>query len=652
MYKLVYIKGISRYDTWKFANKTEQYNYFDGLDGVTIDEFYPPHYTNNIKLELSQVDYNAVNFNYLLLSFNDKYYFYFIDKITYINEDVYSLEIVMDTVQTYMFDINFYQSHIFKRSIKRFNDDGTINRNYVRENLSHGDFKYKSLNLIESSIRYIIIYSTVRLGAIQYPSPVAREYLDEQSYVNDNIYNYSSNTYYVYICPILANDFYQQHRTDGYKLNGNGSSHIGTNRLNNLWDMLNDIGSVNGIVDMVMCNNIALDTIFGITYDYGVIQEQTPNSVYGVNFYSSILDVEYGNFGGQTDYSYPLYRLPTLLGINTLKHNINLGCTKNTSLNILKNKKFIPQLLDENYFRIYFGEKSNYNQLPLYKIYKTKVIDTYLNVQIACIFDVMSCARTYWLINDLTSLKDDFLTTIVCNSNEGMVLKNDAWKTYISQNRATWTDGFQLQKDLNASNLILNTAEQGIKAIGSFVGGGITSNFLSPKRAMANVAGTGTTATASYIGGMASSIGNYFIQQHSIDANHRITQGNLLATPQESKQGNNFTNDLNIKANSFMVSVEVVSDIDNVALEYENEGYSVNEIYTDTNIFEFNDRYYYNIIQGKDIRFDLDVLSTNDIKNDIRTRIESGLRLWNKSNNTNILDNIIYDNVETNLLEE
>ena len=157
----------------------------------------------------------------------------------------------------------------------------------------------------------------------------------------------------------------------------------------------------------------------------------------------------------------------------------------------------------------------------------------------------------------------------------------------------------------------------------------------------------GQTASAG-VGGLLSSL----VEQHQIDANHRITRENLFATPQESKQGNNFSNDINIGSNKFMFKVEMVNDIDTVALDLENDGYVVNEIVNNDNILLYNNRYYYNIIAAKDIRFDLNVLSTNDIKNDIRTRIESGLRLWNKSHNASILDNIIYDNVETNLVEE
>ena len=162
MIKLIYIRGISAYDTPYFSSKLEQYDFFDDINGVEIDAYYPPHYTNTIKLDRDDVD-DISRYNYLILYFNNKNYFYFLDSINYINEDVYEVKIVMDTIQTYMFDIVWNESLVSRKSIKRWNGN-EINRDYIRENLSQTSkklFNYESIEcedffILQSSYNYTL----------------------------------------------------------------------------------------------------------------------------------------------------------------------------------------------------------------------------------------------------------------------------------------------------------------------------------------------------------------------------------------------------------------------------------------------------------------------------------------------------------------
>lgn len=628
MYKLVYIKGISRYDTWKFTDKNEQYDYFDNLNGVIINDYYPPHYTNTIKLELSQVDYNEVNYNYLLLSFNNKYYCYFIDSIEYINEDVYSINITMDTIQTYMFDMNFLQSNVIRRTIDRFiyddDDNLIINRNYNRENLSKGYFRLNYQTTSESDLRFILIYTSTDLDGETGFVPVA------QNSTVDGKYNYSMSGYYLYVLPIITKeeDFYKT-----YTINLNGTD-------TNYWyqafpnTIIEFFSTMPGCINMIMCNDISLNNLFDITYTID-------NTNRKILFNSSILTSETGSYGeGIT--SRTAYRVPGDIVNNITQKVINTNFTINRRTGVSKFYNFVPQLLDENYIKLFFGEKSNYNQIPLSQITNQFYIDNTLKFKINSFFDLLSCDRTYWFNTSNTNYtKDDFNTIIVCNSNEGMILKNDAWKNYISQNKATWTSGYQLQKDMNQLQMNLGLSNTFSTSLVSVLGGISTG---SPSKVLGGV--------SSFVGGQNSAIGSWWLRDIKLDADRRILKENLLAVPQESKQGNNYSNDIMLGLNKFIIRMENVSDLTEVAEEYENYGYSVNELYYNTNILDINNRYYYNIVCAKDLKFDLLVLSTNDIKDDIRNRFEVGLRLWNKSHNTNILDNIIYDNVETNLMEE
>ena len=150
------IPGINREDTPVFSSRTRQISYFASRTKLVIDDgFYAPHFRDKIDLELELVTrptgalYDSeIKWNYLSLDFNGKKYYYFIDKIEYINERIVSFYISMDTIQTYMFDIEWIESHITRKSIKRWIydndvDDWLINRDYIRENFSEGKFRLK-----------------------------------------------------------------------------------------------------------------------------------------------------------------------------------------------------------------------------------------------------------------------------------------------------------------------------------------------------------------------------------------------------------------------------------------------------------------------------------------------------------------------------
>ena len=137
--KLYYVEGISRTDTPLFDNIENQRQYYSDRLVVTIpDSFYPPHYRNEISLVLG--DYftpsSASQMNYLSLEYLGRVYYYFIDSIEYKNEDIATLNVTMDVIQTYMFDINYHNARVKRETIKRWNGD-YINRNYINEYIVH-----------------------------------------------------------------------------------------------------------------------------------------------------------------------------------------------------------------------------------------------------------------------------------------------------------------------------------------------------------------------------------------------------------------------------------------------------------------------------------------------------------------------------------
>ena len=95
--------------------------------------------------------------------------------------------------------------------------------------------------------------------------------------------------------------------------------------------------------------------------------------------------------------------------------------------------------------------------------------------------------------------------------------------------------------------------------------------------------------------------------------------------------------------------LKVVEDIEDVAKRLEMYGYKVNIILGNENLFnKFNNRYYYNIIKTKDLEINLkNIISDNATIENIKSRFNNGLRLWN----TRDIGNFKYDNIEKIELE-
>ena len=162
---LAYIEGISRIDTPYFTSGSEQETYFDNKVVETIETtFYPPHYHNAINVSSDECDINT-SINYLFFEYKNKRYYYFIDSITYSSESVITLNITMDYIQTYMFNIYIQNGIINRRFIDRFLGS-RINRAYIRENVSKGELELVSSDndIIDTTPLWIIIKSTHRIN--------------------------------------------------------------------------------------------------------------------------------------------------------------------------------------------------------------------------------------------------------------------------------------------------------------------------------------------------------------------------------------------------------------------------------------------------------------------------------------------------------
>ena len=118
-----------------FASKNAQFNYFNGLPKLALDDFTYQRKDNIIRVpELYDdiLQYNYVmyrNTNY------DKWFYAFIEDMEYLNDNVTAVKIRTDTWQCWQFDLTYKPTFVQR---EHTNDD-TIGSNTVPENVETGE---------------------------------------------------------------------------------------------------------------------------------------------------------------------------------------------------------------------------------------------------------------------------------------------------------------------------------------------------------------------------------------------------------------------------------------------------------------------------------------------------------------------------------
>lgn len=145
MITLMHVEGLSSSDLPLFTDARQRANWVVAHTVASVsNSYFPPYYTNKIKFTSDDVDFDT-QFNYLALTFRDRVYYYFVDDISYISEEVIEVSITMDTLITYYFDIKIGDGEICRKFIPRLDANGDFNREYIRENLSNGVKKIQEI---------------------------------------------------------------------------------------------------------------------------------------------------------------------------------------------------------------------------------------------------------------------------------------------------------------------------------------------------------------------------------------------------------------------------------------------------------------------------------------------------------------------------
>lgn len=121
----------------KFSSKTAQYNYFNGLTSLTVDNCTYARENGTLRIP---VDYDtAIQYNYVMYqneAYSDKWFYAYITGYTYMNNDTTAIEIKTDVYQTWQFDFTWKQSFIEREHV----DNDQIGLHTIPENLELGDY--------------------------------------------------------------------------------------------------------------------------------------------------------------------------------------------------------------------------------------------------------------------------------------------------------------------------------------------------------------------------------------------------------------------------------------------------------------------------------------------------------------------------------
>lgn len=120
-----------------FANKTAQFNYFNSLPKLSVDDFTYQRKDGTIRYGANFDD--IMQYNYVMYrndAYSNKVFYAFISNMEYLNDGVTAISIKTDVWQTWQFDLQYKRTFVEREHV---NDD-TVGANTIPENLELGEY--------------------------------------------------------------------------------------------------------------------------------------------------------------------------------------------------------------------------------------------------------------------------------------------------------------------------------------------------------------------------------------------------------------------------------------------------------------------------------------------------------------------------------
>lgn len=159
-----------------FENEPAQYNYFNNLPNLPIDEITYQR-KNSIIRYPDNID-NLVNYNYCMyqnFNFGNKWFYAYIIGMRFVNPNMTEIQIATDCFQTWQFDLTWKPSFVEREMII----DDTIGKNTLPENLEIGE---PIINWKSGSTDISNLFMRIIVGIA-----------DDKLVIGDRIWNFNGN---------------------------------------------------------------------------------------------------------------------------------------------------------------------------------------------------------------------------------------------------------------------------------------------------------------------------------------------------------------------------------------------------------------------------------------------------------------------------
>lgn len=639
------ITGISREDTPDFSSSTARETFFDNhLVSTYLDEFYyPPYYRNEIRMSKSLWDVTYKGSNYLAIE-SDRFYYYFISEIEYVNSELIILHIEMDTIQTYYSHIVLSNALIERSTVKRWKYDNVNavyykNDDILRENIGNDIFlkNSKSYYTGKNDVWYVF---KVFAGS----SPRVTKVTDKNGCKYDTPYNYL----FVPLVRIDQLKLTTGGQTTTYTINkGNayetffeytGTKFIGV-YIGNPFTQgvtitlgVNNILEVNGDMYEVFTQTTSSETWFwqGITLKY--TNEWTPPTSPLVNSYYL------------ANYTTPVY---------TKLVNSPYTFSRNTSKISALSPTLFPNLFDDNYMRIEVGNRFVTTTYPLYqyKVFNNVAPSLYLTYCTS--IDDFSL---YINLNKSSALDVDEYSTAVVDSNQTYIeFVNNTYAEYVANNQGRW-GAAALKGGINLLETIVSVATHSYSAVAgarSILRNGKSYTPVRKKlgaKAQRALTAIEKDATINAIGDLSD-----LLTSQLPFASQAIEDYNYMHAPNSVNGTATYGGNVGTGFKYIFSQWSIVENLKFCMNYFNRYGFKVSSYISGSITFLnllsiYTYRYYFDYIKFTNVDVVLNEYNSREVANDIQQRLLDGIRLWHVSNTNVTMLSYAYDNVEKDYL--
>ena len=598
---------LSPDNTMFFNNITEQTNFFDSKVALSI-----PNISFNgsrpFRLSSNYLDTTFNNYTYCRYKFGSKTVYAFIDNITYTNDNVCELEVSIDFLQTFMFDIfgGVAKSNVSNKTLK----DSFFNVYKPFTNkMTPSDFNSYLLKRLNKSITDTRIGGFILLNV----DPNIMNKAGETSGTNFVMYGlYDNGVPTSAMCLALPVEYNLETNTINapqlYKL-GSASSESGCAGGGNLFNFLDAYASY------------IVDGCIGITFD-----QLLPDL-----YFNADDSIHYDTTNMQ------LVKLPDVsldVPYLCIKNN---SIANNWSIDLSDYLEDIPLPLRRNpYVYIRVGNDSESIELNLLDFYNDSPVTETMILEIeqftSCLYPFQTNLKFKYNGREITDRNAMF--NIV--ATDPVPFSISAWQEYYSNNKATVNDGLETQQKYQSAQLRNNLGTGLVNAgIDTIVGGVSWTKKLGQLSARSfksqqNLFNAGVSGTTGFLGAM-TNYANGKLEMAKDKALQQIGWNDVKSSPSAFS---NITSNLSSKyrngTQGIEVDIYIAKNIEDIKAYHKQYGYVIN-IMQSSPLNDIHNHTVFDFISFNEIT--LGLLLPQNMVSLIEEQLESGIRFWYDYNN-------------------